>query len=180
MGRYILLEVLGAGGMGVVYSAYDPELDRRIAIKLLHPRPDGRDTTVGQARLMREAQAMARLAHANVLPVYDVGTVGNRVFFAMEQVKGQTLRSWHQSRPRTWREVLAVFVQAGSGLAAAHAAGIVHRDFKPENVLIGNDGRVRVTDFGVARAMAEARRQRRHRRERPVGEPRTQTRWAPR
>jgi eukaryotic-like serine/threonine-protein kinase len=155
VGRYLMLDKLGAGGMGAVYSAYDPELDRRIAVKVLNPVSEGRHYTLGQTRLLREAQAMARLAHPNVIAVYDVGTVGDRVFFAMERVDGGTLRDW-LAEPRTWREVVAVFVQAGRGLAAAHAAGIVHRDFKPENVLIGKDGRVRVTDFGVARAMEAA------------------------
>jgi tetratricopeptide (TPR) repeat protein len=108
-----------------------------------------------QTRLLREAQAMAQLAHPNVIAVHDMGTVGEGVFFAMERVEGGTLRDWLHS-PRSWREVVALFLQAGGGLAAAHAAGIVHRDFKPENLLVGVDGRVRVTDFGVARALAAA------------------------
>ena len=154
LGRYVVLDRLGAGGMGVVYSAFDPELDRRIAVKVLRPRSTGGYQEGAQARLVREAQAMARLAHPNVIAVFDVGTLGNAVFFAMERVDGGTLRDWLRTR-RSWREILAVFVQAGRGLAAAHAAGIVHRDFKPENVLIARDGRVRVTDFGLARALDE-------------------------
>jgi hypothetical protein len=152
VGRYQILDRLGQGGMGAVYSALDPELNRRVAVKVLHAPGQGVRATLGQARLLREAQAMARLQHPNVIAVYDVGTVDDSVFFAMEQVEGGTLRGW-MTEPRSWREVIAVFLQAGRGLAAAHGAGIVHRDFKPENVLVGQDGRVRVTDFGVARAI---------------------------
>ena len=155
LGRYLLIELLGRGGMGAVYSAYDPELDRRIAIKVLPLGSDGEGQGEARSRLLREAQAMAQLAHPNVVPVYDVGAVGDVLFFAMERVDGGTLRSW-MARAHAWREVLAVFTQAGRGLAAAHAAGIIHRDFKPENVLIGKDGRVRVGDFGVARAAQDA------------------------
>jgi serine/threonine protein kinase/tetratricopeptide (TPR) repeat protein len=152
VGRYVLLDKLGSGGMGVVYSAYDPELDRKVAIKLMHPSDRFGNADVAHARLMREAQSMARLADPNVISVYDVGAVEGRVFVAMELVDGCTLKTWLREVPRTWREVVRVFTAAGKGLAAAHAAGLVHRDFKPDNVLIGNDGRVRVTDFGVARA----------------------------
>jgi tetratricopeptide (TPR) repeat protein/predicted Ser/Thr protein kinase len=149
LGRYFILHELGRGGMGVVYAAYDPELDRKIALKLLHP---GRSReAAGQARLLREAQALARLAHPNVIHVYDAGTAGDRVFVAMELVDGEPLAAWLAQEPRPWRQVLAVFLAAGRGLAAAHAAGLVHRDFKPGNVLLGNDGRVRVLDFGIAR-----------------------------
>jgi eukaryotic-like serine/threonine-protein kinase len=154
VGRYVVIDRLGAGGMGVVYSAYDPELDRRIAVKLVSIEA-GTEAQRGRDILLREAQAMARLAHPNVIAVYDVGTIGDGVFFAMERVDGGTLRQWLAER-RPWRELLAVFAQAGRGLAAAHAAGLVHRDFKPENVLMGKDGRVRVTDFGVARALENA------------------------
>jgi tetratricopeptide (TPR) repeat protein len=155
-GRYVLLTRLGAGGAGLVYSAYDPELDRKVAIKLLRAGEDGElDTSHGRARLLREAQAMARLKHPNILPVYDVGTLehplGSRVFMAMELVEGGTLRAWlkeHRSR----REILDVMTACGRGLAAAHAAGMVHRDFKPGNVLVDRDGGVFVTDFGLVRA----------------------------
>jgi len=145
VGRYVLLERLGAGGMGVVYAAFDPDLDRRIAIKLVRS-PDR-----GDARLVREGMAMARLHHPNVIAIHDVGVHDGQVFLAMDLVDGTTLRAWLAERERTWREVLAVFARAGQGLAAAHRAGIVHRDFKPDNVLVARDGRVVVTDFGLAR-----------------------------
>ena len=151
-GRYKLVEKLGVGGMGVVYLAEDPQLGRRVAIKLMEPKTSGTQTASdGQARLLREAQALAQLSHPNVIAVHDVGTCADQVFIAMEYVEGSTLRQWLAERKRTWREVLSMFTQAGHGLAAAHAAGIVHRDFKPDNVLVGNDGRVRVLDFGLAR-----------------------------
>ncbi len=138
--------------MGQVYSAYDPELDRKVAVKLV-PLREGSAEAAGedQSRLMREARAMARLAHPNVVAVFDVGTYGDRIFIAMELVAGKTLNAWLAERRPGWRQVLSVFVEAGRGLAAAHEAGIVHRDFKPTNVLVGNDGRPRVTDFGLAR-----------------------------
>jgi tetratricopeptide (TPR) repeat protein len=154
VGRYVVLDRIGAGGMGVVYAAYDPELDRRVALKLL--RPDRFSSEAGRLRLLREAQALARLTHPNVVAVHDAGTFGDRVFVAMELVEGETLRQWLGAGPRSWREVLDRFLPAGRGLAAAHAAGLVHRDFKPENVLLGKDGRVRVVDFGLAKALADA------------------------
>ncbi|MDP1826528.1 MAG: protein kinase [Archangium sp.] len=147
MGRYEIERLIGAGGMGVLYVARDTKLDRRVALKLM--RPHYADE-VGRARLLREAQAMARLSHPNVVNVFDLGEVDERVFVAMEFVEGGTLRDWLKT-PREAQEVLSVFSQAGQGLLAAHRAGIVHRDFKPENVLIGADGRARVTDFGLAR-----------------------------
>jgi len=150
IGRYVVIDVLGAGGMGVVYSAFDPELDRKVAIKLLQARAGGSESG-GQTWLLREAQAMARLAHPNVVAVHDVGAISNdRVFVAMELVEGMTLRAWLKGK-HGWRAVLHVMRAAGAGLAAAHAAGLVHRDFKPDNVLVGNDGRARVMDFGLAR-----------------------------
>src|ERR1700722_14732513 len=148
MGRYLVLERIGEGGMGVVYKAYDPGLDRRVALKGLRQSPDGIGSD--EERLVREGKAMAQLAHPNVVAVYDVGVHDERVFVAMEFVEGQTLRAWLEPR-RSLSEVLAMFVQAGRGLCAAHDAGFVHRDFKPDNVLVGNDGRVRVVDFGLAR-----------------------------
>jgi len=158
VGRYVLLDQLGAGAMGVVYSAYDPELDRKLALKLLHPRSSSRENKATRNRLRREAQALARLTHPNVVAVHDVGTHGGRVFVAMEFIAGQTLRQWLRRMsdlPRSVDEVIEVFVAAGQGLAAAHRAGLVHRDFKPENVLIGFDGLVRVVDFGLARRSSE-------------------------
>ncbi|MBL9104375.1 MAG: protein kinase, partial [Myxococcales bacterium] len=119
--------------MGLVCAAYDAELDRKVAIKLLRPQVAARSgrSTHGQARLLREAQAMARLAHPNVVTVHEVGTFGDQVFIAMEFIAGTTLKRWLRRARRGWQEVVPVFVQAGRGLAAAHAAGLIHRDFKP-------------------------------------------------
>ena len=153
LGRYLIIERVGSGAMGVVYGAYDPELDRKIALKLLKARELGQEDAA-RARLLREAKAMARLAHPNVIAVHDVGIFDGQVFLAMEFLGGGTLNSWLAARPRHWREVLDVFVGAGRGLAAAHAAGLVHRDFKPENVLLDREGRPRVVDFGLAREAA--------------------------
>ena len=147
-GRYQIVRPIGAGGMGVVYEARDLELHRPVALKML--RPSGAAAALRE-RLLGEARAMARLSHPNVLAVHDVGTLGDAVFLAMELVEGQTLTAWLAQRKRSWREVLEVFLAAARGLSAAHAAGLVHRDFKPDNVLVGDDGRVRVTDFGLAR-----------------------------
>ncbi len=152
LGRYLVVRQLGAGGMGVVYAAYDPELDRKVAIKLLHCATAGE----AQTRLLREAQAMAKLSHPNVVPVYDVGMhCDNQVFIAMDLVEGTDLREW-LTTPRPWQDVVDVFTQAGAGLAAAHAAGLIHRDFKPDNVLLRRDPstgqlRAQVADFGLAR-----------------------------
>ncbi|MBI3181090.1 MAG: serine/threonine protein kinase [Myxococcales bacterium] len=141
--------------MGVVYAAHDPELDRKVALKILRGElwRDERASD-GSARLLREAQAMARLSHPNVVAVHDVGSIEGQVFVAAEYVEGWNLRQWLKLEPRSWREVVRVYLEAGKGLAAAHAAGLVHRDFKPDNVLVGKDGRVRVTDFGLARPTA--------------------------
>jgi tetratricopeptide (TPR) repeat protein/predicted Ser/Thr protein kinase len=153
IGRYVLLDKLGAGGMGVVYAAYDPELDRKVALKLLLPK--GEETgSDGRARLLREAQALAKLSHPNVVAVHDVGTHGTRVWIAMEFVAGDTLGEWAKGRPRRWPELLRVLIDAARGVAAAHAAGLVHRDLKPDNVMVGRDGRVRVMDFGLAHGRA--------------------------
>ncbi len=148
LGRYVLLEKLGSGGMGEVFAAYDPQLDRKVALKLL--RSGSLSADEGKARLVREAQAMARLQHPNVAAVHDVGTFDERVFVAMEFIEGETLSEWLRGQ-REWKEVVRLFIQCGNGLSAAHRAGIVHRDFKPDNVLIGSDGRPRVVDFGLAR-----------------------------
>ena len=148
IGRYRLRGPLGAGAMGVVFAAYDPELDRDIALKVLRRDRDPHAGVLEQ-RLVAEARALAKLAHPNVIAAYDVGRHEGEVYLAMELVAGTTLARWLSTK-RTRREALAALLQAGEGLAAAHAAGIVHRDFKPENVLVGDDGRVRVTDFGLA------------------------------
>jgi predicted Ser/Thr protein kinase len=152
VGRYVVIGQLGAGGVGVVYAAYDPALDRRVALKLVREESSrGSDTSDGRARLLREAQALARLSHPNVVAVYDAGTLDERVWLAMEHVEGATLRAWAQTE-RPWPELLQAMIAAGRGLAAAHAAGLVHRDVKPDNIMVGADGRVRVMDFGLARA----------------------------
>ena len=154
VGRYLLERELGSGGMGVVYAAYDPELGRKVAIKLVRPASGGMD--LGKARLLREAQAMAQVTHPNVVAIHDVGTVEDQVFIAMEYIEGSTLGEWLAARKRSWREITSMFAQAGRGLAAAHAKNIVHRDFKSDNVWVGEDGRARVLDFGLARAMRVA------------------------
>ena len=149
LGRYVIVGLLGKGGMGVVHAGYDPELDRRVALKLLYRAGNGEEARM---RTLREAQAMARLQHPNVVAIHDVGTADERVWLAMEYVEGVTLRQWLRGGGRGWRAVLEVMLAAARGLAAAHAAGLVHRDIKPENIMIGADGRVRVMDFGLARA----------------------------
>ncbi len=155
IGRYVVLSRIGAGGMGVVYAAYDPELDRKVALKLLRTdTPSGADSEASR-RLQREAQALARLDHPNVVAVHDVLDHDGRIVLAMEFVEGVTLGTWRKARPRSWREILDVFVAAARGLIAAHDRGLVHRDFKPENVMItsssAGEQRVRVMDFGLAR-----------------------------
>jgi tetratricopeptide (TPR) repeat protein len=153
VGRYQVLGAVGRGGMGEVYAAYHPDLDRRIALKVVH----GVDSGTGERRLrlLREARAIARLSHPNVITVHDAGTFGDRVFIAMELISGRTIDQWLRDEPRTWQQILDVFVAAGRGLAAAHAAGVVHRDFKPQNVMIAKDATVRVMDFGLARLSEE-------------------------
>ena len=154
VGRYEIIEVLGRGGMSVVHRAHDPELHRDVAIKLLHPEVTRRrGAAESKARVLREARAMARVAHPNVVAIYDVGEWNDEVFVAMELVEGTTLRAWIRERKPRWEAALDMLLSAGEGLGAAHDAGLVHRDFKPENVLVGRDGRPRVTDFGLARAV---------------------------
>ena len=153
IGRYMPLRRLGAGAMGEVLLAYDEHLDRRVALKIV--RAMGQSSADLYARMLREAQGLARLSHPNVVQVYEAGEFDGRVFLAMEYVEGETLRTWSMSHPRSWREVLARCLEAARGLAAAHAAGLVHRDFKPDNVIVGADGRVRVLDFGLVRAEGE-------------------------
>jgi tetratricopeptide (TPR) repeat protein/tRNA A-37 threonylcarbamoyl transferase component Bud32 len=156
VGRYVILNLVGRGGMGEVYAAYDPQLDRKVALKLLHENA-ARETAARTARerLLREAKAIARLSHPNVVVVHDAGAIddpvhGDRVFLAMEFIEGETVAAWLAAAPRAWREVRDVFAAAGEGLAAAHEAGLVHRDFKPQNVMVARDGSVRVMDFGLA------------------------------
>ncbi|MDQ3336569.1 MAG: protein kinase [Myxococcota bacterium] len=149
IGKYRVLGKLGEGGMGAVYAAEDPELDRRVAIKLLHGTSE-----TASARLVREARALAKLRHPNVVTIYEVGRDAGDAFVAMELVKGMTLRDWLRAE-RSIEERLEVLVQAGRGLAAAHAEGLIHRDFKPENVMVGADGRVQVLDFGLAKSAVE-------------------------
>jgi eukaryotic-like serine/threonine-protein kinase len=146
VGRYRILERLGAGAMGIVFRAVDPSLDREVAIKVLQ------DGTTSPERLFREAQAMAKLNHENLVAVHDVGFDGERVFLAMELVEGVSLRDWFGDPSRTWRDRLVAVLGAAQGLSAAHAAGIIHRDFKPENVLVDRTGRAKVADFGLAGA----------------------------
>ncbi len=152
-GRYMILDQLGRGGMGVVYKAYDPELDRRVALKLLSVKK-GSQSQADRARdrLLREAKALAQLSHPNVVSAYDVGMLDQDVFVAMELVEGKTLKEWvAQEKPSIWRRV-EMLIAAGRGISAAHKAGLVHRDIKPDNIIVGDDGRVRVLDFGLARA----------------------------
>ncbi|MGE5183619.1 MAG: serine/threonine-protein kinase, partial [Acidobacteriota bacterium] len=149
LGRYRLERTLGEGGMGVVHAAFDPDLERRVALKVLRAS----DGDEANKRLLREARAMARLTHANVVTVHEVGSANGRDYVAMELIDGGTLADWLRGEKRTPDEIVAAFVAAGRGLAAAHAAGLVHRDFKPHNVLRRRDGRVCVTDFGLARGV---------------------------
>jgi serine/threonine protein kinase/tetratricopeptide (TPR) repeat protein len=151
-----VLGLVGKGAMGEVYGAYDPELDRKVAVKLLRVRPgNGVSLSEGRTRTLREAQAIAKLSHPNVVVVYDAGTFRDEVFIAMEFVDGNTVSYWLQVEQRPWREILKVFLAAGRGLAAAHDKGLVHRDFKPDNVMVGSDNQVRVMDFGLARQLGE-------------------------
>ncbi|MCH9681102.1 MAG: serine/threonine protein kinase, partial [Deltaproteobacteria bacterium] len=153
IGRYTVLDLLGVGGMGVVCTAYDPKLDRKVALKLLRKKSEGdHRLSTGQARLIREAQALAKLTHPNIVTVHDVDTYEGQIYMAMEYVDGSSLDQWMVRGERHWRDVVEVFVDAARGLAAAHHAGITHRDFKPANVLIGKDGRVLVVDFGLAKS----------------------------
>jgi serine/threonine protein kinase/tetratricopeptide (TPR) repeat protein len=151
IGRYMVIEELGRGGMGVVYSAYDPDLDRKVAIKVLRRR----DETYGE-RLRREAQAMARLSHPNVVVVFEVGRLEEQMYLVMDHVEGSTLSDWLRAEPRSHEAILAMFLQALEGLAAAHDAGLVHRDFKPDNVLVSASETAKVLDFGIAKAVSDA------------------------
>ncbi|HZJ68212.1 MAG TPA: serine/threonine-protein kinase [Kofleriaceae bacterium] len=149
IGRYHLLELVGRGGMGVVWGAWDPELARRVALKLMHPTVEA-----ARDRILAEGQALGKLSHPNVVPIYDVGVIDDQVYLVMEWVQGITLRAYAKT-PCSQRDLIDAYRQAGEGLAAAHRAGLIHRDFKPDNAIRGDDGRVRVLDFGLARSEAE-------------------------
>jgi serine/threonine protein kinase len=155
-GRYKIKREIGEGGMGVVYEAHDPKLNRRIAIKLMQINKSGSasDTKSAKSRMLREAQAMAMVSHPNLIEVYDVGTYENNVFIAMEYIEGDTLRDWIKTKNRKtdWPEILKTYVRAARGVAAAHQRKLIHRDFKPENVMRDKDGIIKVMDFGLARA----------------------------
>jgi serine/threonine protein kinase/formylglycine-generating enzyme required for sulfatase activity len=156
VGRYLVLERLGAGAMGVVYAAYDPELDRKIALKLLRRQQETAERgTRRQARMVREAKAIARVSHPNVVGIFDVGVHEGQVFMAMEHLTGGTLKSWLAAKKRTWREILAMFIEVGRGMAGAHGEGLIHRDFKPDNVLLDKNGVPKVVDFGLVRMAAD-------------------------
>ncbi len=160
IGRYAVLRKLGEGGMGVVLAAYDEELDRRVAVKLL--RDQSAQAAEHRLRILREAQAMARVSHPNVVQVYEVGEFqpldksGSHIYITMEFIDGTTLYEWQRREGRTWEEILRIYLEAGQGLRAAHESDLVHRDFKPDNVLVGRDERPRVADFGLARGGAAA------------------------
>lgn len=155
IGRYIILSTLGSGGMGVIYAAFDPDLDRKVAIKLI--RPDRLAAFADEDKehhLLREARILAKLSHPNLLPVFDIGHFGDQLFLSMEYIKGQTLWEWQQQSDHDWHEIIGYYLQAGEGLSAAHGSGIIHRDFKPQNVMLGDDGRIRVMDFGLSQQTA--------------------------
>jgi eukaryotic-like serine/threonine-protein kinase len=151
LGRYLVLERIGSGAMGEVFAVYDPDLDRRVAIKVLRSDCSNPRMHEWRARFVREARTVAAISHPNIIVVYDVGTHGDDAYFAMELIPGGTLSQWLARAPRTVREILGVLEAAGRGLAAAHRHGLVHRDFKPDNILVADDGRVRVSDFGLVR-----------------------------
>ena len=157
VGRYLVLERLGAGGMGVVYAAWDQTLDRKVALKLIHPERLGSSKKRKRAiqRMIKEARSLARLDHPNVVRVHEVGADAEQVFISMEFVEGLTLRNWRTAALRGWKEITEVFASAGRGLAAAHGVGLVHGDFKPDNVIVGPRGEVKVLDFGLARGLED-------------------------
>ena len=153
LGRYQLVTPLGAGAMGLVFEALDTKLERSVALKLIRPR--ARDLDAARTRLLREAHVTARVSHPGVVAVFDIGTFGDHLFLAMELVRGGTLRDFAE-RPHTWRRELRALIEVGRGLAATHDAGVVHRDIKPDNVLVATDGTMRIADFGVACELGQA------------------------
>ncbi|MCA9705847.1 MAG: tetratricopeptide repeat protein [Myxococcales bacterium] len=167
VGRYLILRTLGVGGMGMVFLADDPELDRKVALKLLHPSRTGDPDAT--RRLLREAQALAQLSHPNLVPVFEVGRFEGQVFIAMELVRGVTLHQWVHRTPRPWREVLTRWLEVTRALQAVHEAGLVHRDVKPTNVIVGEDGRARLVDFGLVRGQQEVSSTSTETREEPEG-----------
>ncbi|NUO50094.1 MAG: protein kinase, partial [Polyangiaceae bacterium] len=155
LGRYEIRREIGMGGMGVVYEGFDPALGRRIALKLLRPDKTGCDRKGFTERLAAEARALAKIAHPNVLTVFDVGVDGDTVFLAAEYVEGVTMDAGWPHRARGWKDRIEAYLQAARGLAAIHTAGLTHRDIKPSNIMLGDDGRVRITDFGLAVGLGE-------------------------
>ncbi|MCH9687711.1 MAG: protein kinase [Deltaproteobacteria bacterium] len=152
-GRYRIDRLIGRGGMAEVFEGYDPELDRRVAIKRVRHVPPAAEGSAWRQALLTDARSAARIQHPHIVEMHDCGLHANELFVVMELVQGPTLAEWLTQADRGWREIVEMFVQAGLGLAAAHARGVVHRDFKPSNVLIGTDGRARVADFGIAHAL---------------------------
>jgi tetratricopeptide (TPR) repeat protein/predicted Ser/Thr protein kinase len=152
LGRFVLIDSIGLGGMGNVYSAFDPELEREVALKVLKPQLGDAGT---RDLLLKEARSLAKLSHPNVVPVHEIVEVDGRVVLVMEYVSGTTVETWQSEEARMWPEIVDIYAQLGDGIAAAHELGIVHRDVKPQNAIIGADGRVRVVDFGLARLGAE-------------------------
>lgn len=157
LGRYIVLDTLGAGGMGVVYAAYDPVLERKVAVKVVRAKGTPQAQEAVRARLLREGKTIARLSHPHIVAVFDMSAAEGQVFIAMELAAKGSLKRWLHEEKRGWHEVLDKFLDAARGLEAAHREGLVHRDFKPENVLVGDDGRVRVTDFGLSSSVTPPR-----------------------
>jgi serine/threonine protein kinase len=155
VGKFVVVAELGSGGMGVVYAAHDRELDRQVALKVM--RGAGEEADEDRVRMLREGQAMARVVHPNVITVFEVGTEGGLVFLAQELLDGGTLGQWLE-KPRSHPEIVDKFVASGRGLAAAHAAGLVHRDFKPDNVLLGKDGRASTSGSPARRCVRGIRR----------------------
>lgn len=156
--RFVILSRAGTGGMGIVYRAYDPELQREVALKLVRPDAvvsNSKTADRGMARLLQEARAAARVTHPNVVTVHQVGMTDDGLFIAMEFINGSTLRRWCRDTTRSWREIVDLFVEAGTGLAEAHRVDVIHRDFKPDNVLVSTDGHAHVVDFGLAIAASQ-------------------------